>query len=314
MRKSLVSVVMAVYNGQDFVESAIQSILDQTYKNFELIIVDDGSTDDSAAIIKAIKDKRIHYIYEKNRKLPGALNNGIAHAKGEFIARMDADDLSYPDRLEKQANFLLKNNDVALVGANFDIIDLDGQLIGRSYHLDRPSDIKLEFLLRNPFGHGTIMVRRHALELIGSYDAQHPIEDYELWWRLAQKFKLANLPDFLYAWRVSPAGMSHGDTDRRQKPIADLMDRVRRESTLTGMTRAEIKNGLSHYTALGPQFVEQYSYMLAAFCLAEFKRGHILFATLLLAKLLTFKKMPRAILGFVKDPFSHNYNLKLVSK
>src|SRR5438270_5027187 len=118
MKEPLVSVVMTVYNAQEYLNMAIDSILNQTYRNLEFIIIDDGSTDNSGHIIEAYNDSRIKYTPQKNRGLAAALNKGIGVARGKYIARMDHDDISYRTRLEKQVEFLENNKGVAMVGAS----------------------------------------------------------------------------------------------------------------------------------------------------------------------------------------------------
>src|SRR5437868_7347070 len=146
MTKPLVSVIMTVYNAQEYLNMAVDSILNQTYKNLEFIIINDGSTDNSGHIIEAYNDPRIKYIPQKNQGLAAALNKGIGLAKGKYIARMDHDDISYQMRLEKQVEFMEDNREVAMAGTSFDLIDSDSGIIGSSYHLDRGQDIKIEFL------------------------------------------------------------------------------------------------------------------------------------------------------------------------
>ena len=124
MRNSMkLSVIMPVYNTkEEFLREAVESILNQTYTDYELIIIDDGSTNNVEEVINSYKDKRIVYIRQENTGIVGALNNGWNHAKGEYIARMDSDDVSYPDRFEKQAMFLDNNPDISLVGGQVKIM------------------------------------------------------------------------------------------------------------------------------------------------------------------------------------------------
>jgi glycosyltransferase involved in cell wall biosynthesis len=128
MRKQepLISVVMPVYNAAQYLREAIDSILNQTFRDFEFIIINDGSTDRSLEIIQSYNDDRIRLINQKNTGLAKALNNGIAIAKSDFIARMDADDISIPERLTSQFSFLESNVDVVAVGSNAEVIDKEG--------------------------------------------------------------------------------------------------------------------------------------------------------------------------------------------
>lgn len=314
MKQPLVSVIMTVYNAQEFLNMAIDSILLQSYTNFELIIIDDGSTDQSPSIIQAYRDLRIKYYRQKNRGLSAALNAGIKKTRGEYIARMDHDDISYPTRLEKQVQYLERNSDVAMLGTSFDFIDEDSGIIGKAYTLDRNQDLKIEFLTRNPFGHGTIMIRRAVIIEIGGYDTTEPIEDYELWWRISKKYKVANLTEFLYGWRIVSSGMSHGGSAKRQDPIAKLMQRIWFESEPPKISIREFKAAIGHYYKLGPQYREQYVYMVCTLVLGLYKMGRPWLALKIFVKLLRVD----GALGVLKDlhehPFSHNYNLGVIDK
>jgi len=313
MKSPLVSVVMAAYNAQEYLNIAIDSILLQTYQNLELIIVDDGSTDSTPTIVGACSDSRIRYFRQKNKGLPAALNFGISKTAGKYIARMDADDISHPERLKKQVEYLEKNNSVALLGTSFNIIDESNCTIGRSYHLARNEDLQVEFLVRNPFGHGTIMVRRDALEAGGGYDENQVIEDYDLWWRIAKNHQVANLTEFLYSWRVVASGISHGSSDKRQKAIHEIVSRIWRE-TKPNLSTNQIQSGLRHYEKLGPQYHEQFTYMLAAFVVASSKMGRYWLSAKLISKILSIPGLRLAIKDTRKNPLSHNYLLKLIYK
>ncbi len=314
MKQPLVSVIMAVYNAQEFLNIAIDSILLQTYRNFELIIIDDGSTDQSPNIIAYYKDPRIKYLRQKNKGLSASLNKGIKQAKGQYIARMDSDDISYSTRFEKQVRFLEKNPDVAMVGTSFDFIDEDSGITGKAYSLSRSQDLKIEFLTRNPFGHGTVMIRRDVIIDSGGYDINQPIEDYELWWRISKKHKVANIPDFLYGWRIVLSGMSHGGSSERQEPIAVLMQRVWSESKKPRISIKEFKIALGYYYKLGPQYREQYVYMICALVIGLYKMGYPWSALRIFVKLLRVDGALGVLKDLRKHPFSHNYNLGVINK
>ncbi len=308
MKQPLVSVVMAVYNGQEYLNIAIDSILQQTYKNLELVIVDDGSTDNSSAIIANYSEPRIRYIHQANQGLASALNHGINQSKGDYIARMDCDDISYPTRLTQQVNFLEKNKNVALVGTSFDLIDLDGCIIDRSIHLDMTSDLRTEFLVRNPFGHGTVMVRKQVLKTIGSYDTSQPIEDYELWWRIAQQYPVASIAKQLYGWRVNPSSISHGHNIKRQREIRQLMKAMWNKE-LSTISKAMAVKSFTHYKKLGPKYQEQYTYFIAALCYAFWQKKYYVKASKLYSILIRLPGGRTAYKDIKKNPRSHNYNL-----
>lgn len=211
-RQILVSAIMPVYNGDKFLRPAIKSILDQTYKDLELIIVDDASTDKTPSIIKSFQDPRIKIItHKKNRGVSASRNEAIAAAVGKYIALQDADDISKPDRFKAQVDYLEKRLSVGALGTNYDVIDDSGQnVVATTDVLTHPEDIKLAEIFSNQFGQGAMMLRRRLLN--NSYDeSKRYAEDYDLWTRLSHITELANLPAVLYKWRLHAASASAGD-------------------------------------------------------------------------------------------------------
>jgi glycosyltransferase involved in cell wall biosynthesis len=160
MNKPMVTVLMSVYNGERFLNEAIESILTQTFTDFEFLIINDGSTDDSVKIIESFQDSRIRLINnERNLKLIASLNKGVSLAMGKYIARMDCDDVSMPDRLEKEVRFLESNEEYGVVGTWYTVIDGEGK---DQRNVSYPSSndlIKLFLSLNCPLAHGSIMVR-----------------------------------------------------------------------------------------------------------------------------------------------------------
>lgn len=201
--RPIITVLISVYNGEKYLCEAIDSILNQTFKDFEFLIINDVSTDNSKKIILSYDDKRIRYFEnKKNLGLTKSLNNGLKIAKGEYIARQDADDVSAPERLEKQLRFLDSYSDYAVVGSFTKIIDEKSKVI---YRLKRPiyfPEIKRALMIDNCITHGSVMIRKKCLLEIGFYDEDmNRSQDYELWLRLSEQYKLANLPKYLYSWR-----------------------------------------------------------------------------------------------------------------
>lgn len=194
------SVLMCVYNGDQFIEEAVQSILVQTYSSFEFIIVNDGSTDRSAEILSSFGDPRMKIINnEVNRGLIRSLNIGLDAARGELIARMDADDISDPRRFEKQVAFFDNNSDVGVCGTWLKIIGEDDLYTFPVSH----DEIKVALLEYNPIAHPSVMFRTKVLKLSGSYyDIQFPgAEDYELWTRAIFTTRFANIGETLLLYR-----------------------------------------------------------------------------------------------------------------
>lgn len=204
-KTSLVSVVMPVRNAGNFLMSAINSILNQTYKNLELIIVNDASTDETPKILSSFKDKRIKIF--KNKKQLGvtkSANIAISKAKGKFIARMDADDISYQDRISKQIDFLLKNEKVVAVGGQCEMIDGDGNITGRK---NFPStDLKIREMIFSsvPLQQPTIMVAVQRLPTgFVWYDENYSsAEELELLFKLFKFGEVRNLKEYLLKYRI----------------------------------------------------------------------------------------------------------------
>ncbi len=205
-----VSVVMAVHNGAPYLREAVQSILDQTYPQFEVIIIDDASTDATPEILAQLNDCRIKVLRNPTRLgLAASLNRGIREARAPYIARMDADDLSLPERLMRQRQFLEEHPDHALVGSSYYQMDAQGRIVGLVPVLTDNEALQAGLLEQNWFGHGSVMVRRQALLEVGGYNERFTCaQDYDLWLRLAERHKIANLPEPLYCWRRTEGGIS----------------------------------------------------------------------------------------------------------
>ncbi len=198
---------MPVYNAAPYVESAVKSITAQTVSDFEFVIVDDGSTDESWAILErlAAVDHRLKLISRPNRGIVAALNDGLAVAQGTFVARMDADDLAYPDRFARQLAYLAANPRCVAVGGAVLQIDRDSAPIGVSRWPTDAAAIEADLLVgRGGIPHPTAMIRAAALNRVGGYRPEHEwVEDKDLWLRLAEVGTLANLAQVVLAYRLS---------------------------------------------------------------------------------------------------------------
>jgi glycosyltransferase involved in cell wall biosynthesis len=201
-----VTVLMAVYNGERFLREAIESILGQTFQDFEFLIINDGSTDDTREIVLSYDDKRIRLVdNEHNLGLPRSLNKGLKIAEGKFIARQDADDISEPKRLSRQVAFLEAHPEVALLGTWYKEIDAQGDIIGSRELPCNYTEIRWSLLFFCPFVHSSVMLRRSVvLGQIGIYNESSDAEDYELWSRIARCFPVANLGEYLVRFRINP--------------------------------------------------------------------------------------------------------------
>jgi hypothetical protein len=198
-----VSVLMPVWNAERYLASAIESILTQTFSDFELVIIDDGSTDRTPIVIRDYHDHRIRRVdNEKNIGITKSLNFGLETVRGEYVARMDADDISSPQRLTRQVECLDANPHVALVTSRASKVDARG---ARLDVIQTPltSDIlRRRLRIGNCIAHGSVMMRTEAIRLLGGYDeSMERAQDYDLWLRLSEKHDLMCLPETLYAWR-----------------------------------------------------------------------------------------------------------------
>ena len=199
-----VSVLMPVFNGEQFLLAAIESILGQGFTGFEMIVVDDGSTDNTPEILRSIRDSRLRLLRnERNLGIVAALNRGLEYASGEYICRMDADDIALPGRLEQQVSFLDANPKCVLVGTHARLIDDRGNEIGVEAPPASDAHIRRIMFVHNPFIHGSVMLRSSALRAVGRYDDRFlHNEDYDLWLRIASLHSVANLPEILVSRRI----------------------------------------------------------------------------------------------------------------
>lgn len=206
MKSGLVSVIMSAYNAENFIADPIHSILDQTYKNWELIIINDCSSDNTPQVVERFCDNNpcIKLIHNKeNLGLTKSLNIGLKYTEGEFVARLDAEDVSEPLRLEKQVNFLNTHPDTVLVGSGGYLIDGSGHQVGKINVISRDSIIRKLMTQVNLFIHSSIMVRREVIEDVGGYREKFRYaQDYDLTLRLSDKYKLSNIPEYLVGWRA----------------------------------------------------------------------------------------------------------------
>lgn len=226
----VVSVVMAARNAERLIGDAIASILAQTFTDFELLVVDDASTDRTADVVRNVGDPRVRLLSPgRHCGLPGALNYGMEHAAGELIARHDHDDVSDPERFERQVSYLRGHGEVALVGTRAWLIDEAGRRVGI---LDRCLDdvsVRWYHLFDNAFVHSTVMFRRDVVwGELGGYDASLPSsEDYELWGRVLERHAAANLPDRLLSYRITTGSKMAGDEEKwEQGPYPETQRRL----------------------------------------------------------------------------------------
>lgn len=205
------AVIMATHNGSRFIREAVDSVLRQTYRNFEFIVIDDASSDGGVGAARYLADGRMRLISNAQRLgLTKSLNRGIMMARGEYMARIDDDDVwTDRDKLEKQVSFMQRNRGVGLCGAWNIVIDERGDELYRLRYETEDGAIKQRMLRRNQFPHSGVLIRRAALGKVGLYDERcRYAQDFELWLRIGTKYELANLPNVYIKQRVNPEGVT----------------------------------------------------------------------------------------------------------
>lgn len=257
----LVSVIMAVHNGEPYLAEAVESILGQTFADFDFVIVDDGSTDGSAEVVLGYADPRIRLLRNPaNLGLIASLNRAVEAADGVYLARMDADDVSLPGRFTEQVAFLERHPEVGVLGAGVQMFGVrDGSIVPAPAD---PGDLACALPFHNPLAHPTAMLRGAVLRRAGlRYDPSFVhAEDYELWTRCAEVSLLANLPEILLRYRTHAANISvvHAAAQRA------TADRIRRRELLAlGLVPSAAEEALHGAVAAG---------VLAAF---EVLAGHL---------------------------------------
>jgi glycosyltransferase involved in cell wall biosynthesis len=246
----LVSVVMSVLDGADFLSEAVESILAQTFRDFEFIIVNDGSTDASASILDYFQqqDGRVQVYHRENRGLVESLNWGCSLARGKYIARMDADDIAVCERLAWQVRFMERDPNIGALGGAVELIDGPGASLGVAYTPLNDHEIRSRFP-ECPFWHPTVIMRTQAFRSTGGYrkiviDA----EDHDLWLRMAERFALANLGDVIVRYRVHPGQVSVRKC--KQQSLSGLAAAVAARARWNGEP-----DPLDHVTEITPQFL-----------------------------------------------------------
>jgi Glycosyl transferase family 2 len=212
MTVPVVSVVMSVFNGERFLEEAVESILNQSYREFEFILINDGSTDRSGEIMESFanKDSRLHVYHQENKGFIEALNRGCTLARGKYIARSDADDIAMRDRLTWQVEFIEKHPEVGIVGGAVEVIDSTGKTLETSVNPVDDRQIR-SALLRGecPFWNSTVLMRKDAFVSAGEYRRIFTFaEDHDLFLRIADRYKLSNLTQILTKYRLHPGQMT----------------------------------------------------------------------------------------------------------
>jgi len=247
------SVLMPAYNAEGYIAAAVESILAQTFRAFELLVIDDGSTDETAGIVRSFDDGRIRLIRQENQGIAGALNTGLKAALSELIVRFDADDVCYPERLERQYRFMQENREYILAGSMVDYTDMDGKYV----FTHRPPAVTDRTIRRLsykvcPFIHSSVIYRKAPVLRLGGYDPNaHGFEDHLLWRALIQAGKVCNMPEVLLKVRFNPASVTMDETCRSAAFLSikyETLERGRISAEegrqLLEMIRAQEKTGV----------------------------------------------------------------------
>jgi glycosyltransferase involved in cell wall biosynthesis len=204
-----ITVLMPAYNASDYISEAIESVLKQTFSDFELLIIDDGSTDNTAEIVCSFKDSRIVFLQQKNAGIAVALNAGLRIARAEYIARFDADDICYANRLEMQYEFMINNPGYAVVGSDVEYIDIDGNFIF-SHQAPAYTNMQIKNLPYSicPFIHSSVLFKKSIIPAAGYNEHAHTFEDHFLWLQIINQGKFHNLPQSLMQVRLNPQSLT----------------------------------------------------------------------------------------------------------
>jgi glycosyltransferase involved in cell wall biosynthesis len=217
-----ISVIMPAYNCRPYIEESVNSILNQTFTDFEFIIIDDCSTDGTLEYLYSLDDIRIKlFPKEKNSGHAISLNMGLAQARGDYIARMDGDDVAMPERLKKQYDFLESNHNILCCGSSRLFIDEKNNEIGEYIAITSPEIFKIAMFFNCEIAHPSVMIRNEAFKLFNlKYDiSMEPAEDYDLWCRLIQKGLLANIEEKLIKYRVHSKQVSQARVNSQLEKV-----------------------------------------------------------------------------------------------
>ncbi len=205
-----ISIVMPVFNREKYIKIAVESILNQTFTDFEFVIINDGSTDNTLSILQSFDDKRIKiFTNEQNSGIVFSRNRGLKEAQGKFIGMFDSDDVALPEKFKIQYKFLVENPEFAMVGSWVRWIDENGKILRKKWKLNKPSShIPAIMLFRNYFVQSTILIRREAIPQGGYSSGFDIVEDSKMWFDVARKYKVANIQKYLVLYRVHSENIS----------------------------------------------------------------------------------------------------------
>jgi glycosyltransferase involved in cell wall biosynthesis len=235
-----ISVLLPVRDGERYLRQSLESVLSQTLADFELVVVDDGSTDATAEILSGYDDDRMNVLRQERTGLVAALQRALEASAAPYLARMDADDISLPQRLERQVELLERLPRAALVVPGVAVVDEAGRELRRIVLPPHHDELVRRLLLRNPIAHGAVALRRSAVEEAGGYRADYGAnEDYDLWRRLARRWELHAVADVLYCRREHADAVTRAAVGERVASRERLRDELWRDRRLRRYLRAD---------------------------------------------------------------------------
>ena len=297
-----VTVLMTVFNGGEHMAGAIGSVLDQTYEDFELLIIDDGSTDGSSEFLRSIGDPRVRVVHQANRGRVPALNRGLAEASTELVACLDADDVAAPTRLASQVRFLDEHPTVAAVGSCYEVMNEKGTVQYLVHVAGESGYLRRQLYFRNVLAQSSMMFRLSAVRRAGGYREVGPAEDYDLWTRLALDHDLAALPEILLSYRLTRGSISDLAGARQPASLVTVRDQLHgTRPMVTPSAWTLFREGLAHrahYSGTCARPLDNYVFDHAWLAVLAGRRGQIGPASrLMLGVLLLLLRHPGAILG-----------------
>ena len=212
----VLSIILPVFNREKYIRDTLKSLIKQSFTDFELIIIDNASTDNTVSIISEFNDNRICLIKNtENMGIPYARNQGLKIAEGNFIAPFDSDDIALPDKFKKQIDFLQNNPDYGMIGTWVKLIDENGNSINKHWKLkSKPDRIPAKLLFRNFFAQPSVVIRKEAIPLQGYHTSFNIGEDYMMWIEISDKYKTYNIPEYLVLCRIHN---SNSSSENKQK-------------------------------------------------------------------------------------------------
>jgi glycosyltransferase involved in cell wall biosynthesis len=275
----LISIIMPVYNTEKFLRESIDSLLRQTYDHFELIIINDGSSDNSQKIIDyyAKLDSRIHAINQSNKGVVATCNYAASLAKGAYINRHDSDDVAFDTKLEHLVQQACEHPNAVIVTGSIEAISEEGEFVYRELVPLTDDDIKRALYMRNPIPNGATLVKKEAFDSVNGYDEVFA-EDCHLWTKLFSEGEFTATPKIVYKWRLNLSGLTHTNNQKSIEKEREYVQYLWEATAPRPLTRLEIKHKSATYLQdagkHGVDFKKLFLYDLARLSIHLIKRGH----------------------------------------